>query len=469
MGLLGDTFGIMGGLARGATSASLWTCNMIFTGLQNAKTKKQVKEIYQRAYEANLANRAVAVLPETDKQQLLLTSGEPDDNDVYVLDTKSNTAALDHIWGEDGSLDSVVITGGRNNDRVCALLPFVRKTQIEDKPVIVLHTGNSELETMVQDEDNSRDYEFISGTACYYDVFRGMPTDDIAYLLYETMPKDSASPAAESLMRALIEVLLITEGKITLHNLAAFPLISLKKKIDELNNNGQLTGDEYDEINNYCMAGSSETASVRIFLNNVNRQFEAVYGKTYSKSSNIKRMLNQNGVIAINVGNSGNDLLTELVLNHLQLLQSQGRDFALLLDNIPISKYEKISDLIRGHQYAISSQDFVSSLCGGERKSEELFSEIMGNVNTTVVFRHSSGLSCQKWSDYFGKYHKIRIRYSIAQNDAFMNTSNSRGLTVDETDEPRISEQTIKQLSGGLACIHIIDYILIAEVKYPNN
>ena len=46
-----------------------------------------------------------------------------------------------------------------------------------------------------------------------------------------------------------------------------------------------------------------------------------------------------------------------------------------------------------------------------------------------------------------------------------MNTSNSRGLSVDEADEPRIRAETLGKLADGLACIHSIDGILIAEVK----
>ena len=463
MSLFGNAFGLMSGVTRGAASATMWTGNMIYTALQNARTKKEIRALYKHASDANFQNRAVAIVPGLSKQQLLLTSGEPDDNDVYDYQSKSLTIALDFIWGETQTPTSVIVSGGRNSDRVCALIPFVHKAQAENMPVIALHSGNSELEKMML--NHSRDCEFISRKYCYYDVFRGMPADDIAYLLYETMPEDAATPAAESLLRALIEVLLLTEGKITLHNLASFPLITLKNKIDAMKNGGLLSDDEYDEINHYCMAGSSDTDAVRIFLNRLNRQSEAVYGKPFANYSNIKRMLNQKGVIAIDVGASGNELFIALVLNHLLLLQSQGREFAVLLDNLPVAKHETITTLIQGHTYALSNQDFVSSLFGGEKNGNDLFSEITGNVNTTVLFRHASGTTCQKWSDHLGKYRKIRIRYNIAQNNSFMNTGNSRGLTVDEADEPRIRAETLGKLADGLACIHNINGILIAEVK----
>lgn len=463
MGWFGTTLGIMGGIARGATAASLWTGNQIYTGLQNARTKREVRALYQHASEANFQNRAVAALPEISKQQLLLTSGEPDDNDIYDYQSKSNTAGLDFIWGTTDSPNSMIVSGGRNEDRVCALIPFVHKAQAENITVIVFHSGNRQLEKMIK--SHSRDYEFISNSNSFYDAFRSMPVDDIAYLLYETMPDDVASPAAESLLRALIEVLLITEGKITLQTLSTFPLINLKKTIDGLKISDQLSNDEYDEINHYCMAGSSETDAVRIFLNRLNRQSENVYGKPKNNFSNIKRMMNYNGVVAIDVGTSSNDLLVSLIINHFLLLQSQGKEFVVLIDNIPVSRYSKLSELLRGQIFAISNQDFVSSLHGGEQNGDELFAEITGNVGTLVLFRHSSGTSCQKWSEHLGKYKKIRIRYNISQSNAFMNSNNSRGLSVDETDEPRVRAETIGKLGDGIACTHSVDGTLFAEIK----
>ena len=343
------------------------------------------------------------------------------------------------------------------------MMPFVHKAQNDGLAVFALHNGNDDLENMIQ--NHSVACESISRRGCYYDVFRGLPTDDIAFLLYESMPENMATPAAESLLMALIEVLLLTEGKITIQNLAAFPLNSLKSKIDTMYNTGVLAQAEYDDINHYCMAGSSETDAVRIFLSRLNRQTEAIYGKPTNLFSNTKRMINQRGAITIDVGGSNNELLMSLLLNHLLLLQSQGRQFGIVFDEIPIAKFEKISDLLRSHPCAISHQDFFSSLFGGKEKGDDLFSEITGSVETTVLFRHSSGTSCQKWSDYMGKYKKIRIRYNIAQNNAYMNTSNSRGISVDETDEPRIRAETLLKLTDGMACIYDTSGILIAKIQ----
>ena len=74
-------------------------------------------------------------------------------------------------------------------------------------------------------------------------------------------------------------------------------------------------------------------------MNKLNRQAEGIYGRPTGRKSNIKRMLNQKGVISIDVGGVNNELIGELVINHLMLLQAQGKEFSILLDDVPISRF----------------------------------------------------------------------------------------------------------------------------------
>jgi hypothetical protein len=307
----------------------------------------------------------------------------------------------------------------------------------------------------------------VSQIGLYYDVFRGMSVDDMAYYLYETMPKDNLKPGAESLLRALLDVVLRTDGNVTFQNLSAFPIHDLKDTLDKLQRNGEVTAGEYKEIDRYYMAGSSELDTVRIFLNKLNRQAEIVFGKPKTATCNIKRMLNHNGVLAIDIGSLNNDLVFDLVITHLMLLQSQGRVFSILLDDIPVSRFTKARDFLRGRVYAISSNDFIASLSGGEKSLDELFLELIGNVTTIVLFKHTSGTSCQKWSSHLGQYHKIIVKHNITQNRNYtevMSSGDYRAISVDEKDVPRVRPETLAKISGSLACISNAEGILFAEV-----
>jgi hypothetical protein len=466
MGLFDGSMGFMSSMLRGTSAVSFWTGNMIYTALQNAHTKKEIKALYQHAADANFHNRAVALLPNLNKQQLLLTTGEPDDNDIYDYRTKSKTAALDYIWGQSEGVESLIISGGQNDERIKALIPFIYRVQTLSSPqsIIILHTGNQMLKNMLL--KYCREVGFIDKNELYYDVFRGMPSDDIASLLYDTMPDGLASPIAETLLHALIEVLLRNDGFVTLHNLGKFPLNQLETTIDSMLKQGLFSPDEYSEIKSEYKAGASETASVSVFLNKLYKQAESVYGKQGNENSNIKAMLRRGSAIAIDVGKTGTDLLVSLVMNHLEALQLQGKKFSLVVDDISPARFPTLCNLLRTGSYAICNNDFISSL-HGTQQGDDLFEELTGYVNTTVLFRHKSGTTCQRWSKHLGTYRKIRIKWGLAQNNSFMNSSNSRDLKVHEVDEPRIRAETLQALPNSVACIHSLDGILIASVTEP--
>lgn len=439
---------------------SYMTGNAIYSAIQNSKTKKDIKRIIKETSDANYVNRAVTAMPYVNKRQLLLTP--ENENDIYICDTKSTTPALDFIWGTKATPESIVASGGSIEGRVKALMPFVRKTQMERMPVIAIHAGNPELEAMLS--ANSAIQEVISSEHAYYDVFRGMPVEDIAGILYETMPEET-NPGAEALLRALADIIIRLYGKIGLKEMAAYTMITFMDDLDSLLNQGGLTTDEYRDLSRDYMSGTSEIDAVKSFLYRLNRQIENVFGKSSVDTSNIKRTLNQKGIVIFDIGKARNDLVMKLILNHLLYYQENGKEFALLLDGIKISEYEQLRLLVKNRIFAISENDFVASLFGGKTRGEDLFAEIMGDVATTVIFTHKSGLSCQKWSEQFGKYHKLKLKMSISQSSAFMSgVSDSRSIQIEEADEARIKAETIAMLPEALACIHNQSGILIAKI-----
>ncbi len=93
-------------------------------------------------------------------------------------------------------------------------------------------------------------------------------------------------------------------------------------------------------------------------MNKLNRQAEGIYGRPTGRKSNIKRMLNQKGVISIDVGGVNNELIGELVINHLMLLQAQGKEFSILLDDVPISRFFENKGFIEGKDIRDKSEGF---------------------------------------------------------------------------------------------------------------
>lgn len=462
MGYFGNAFAVMTGILNVSSRVTMVTASAISSGIKKARTKKEIKMLMQQAEDTNRTNRAVITMPYANSAQLLLTSGEDYDNDLYLLNIQSAHPALDYIWGKSDAPESVIVSGGEQHDRTNGLMPFVRKLQNAGIPIVVLHKGNADIEAMLQ--NNSSIQARYGNGKLYYDMFRGMPAEDVASVLYETMP-ESTSPCAESLIRAVMEVLFLKTGTATFDDLASYPLVNLMDDLNTLYNTGSVTAAEFKDISRDYMAGSAEIDSVRSFLNKLNRQMRHVFGMPGRSSQNIKKILNQKGIASFDMGTGGNELAVSLLLNQLLYYQESGKSFALLIDDISPAKFYQMSSLLQNCIFGISSADFIASLSGGEKRADEWFTELTGNVGAVVLFGHKSGTTCQKWSDHIGKYHKIKISMTISQSEAFLMGSSNHGVSVQETDEPRVRAQTLSMLPEAVACIHRPDGTLIAEVE----
>ncbi|MCL1988188.1 MAG: hypothetical protein FWG64_09505 [Firmicutes bacterium] len=436
-------------------------------GLNNAQTQQEIEKMHQKAIEENTKNRQVFIVPSVKHQDLLLTSSEEDKDIIFVENSPS--LAFNCIWGNNPKVENTVVSGGENDSRIRALIPFVQRINAENSPLVVLHNGNQKLEEMLKNysKNYSKNCECI-GKSLYYNAFESMDSEDISSLLEKIMPQPTIT-AAKSLLQAVIKTIWETQNTVNFQNLANFPMQNGLNILENAHKKTEISTDEYNETKRKFLAGSAEMDSVKNFLDQLNRQAANIY-KSSKMCSNISKTINQKGKIAIDIGNSNNELIFSLVIEHLKFLQDKQK-FAILLDNIAISRFPKVADLLNGKTYAISHNDFISSLFGGEKNGDDIFTELAGNISTIVLFNHSSGTSCKKWSEHLGTYHKNLVTYNISQNNAFMNSSDSRGISVNETEEPRIRADTLGKLGrfdqnfSTLACIRCpTDEIIFAEI-----
>ncbi|GHU52972.1 hypothetical protein AGMMS49975_09950 [Clostridia bacterium] len=432
----------------------------VWSTIDNMRTRGDIRRVYQDASNANFENRKVSVVKGMNKQQLLLTQG--DDNDIYDIQTQGNVTAIDYIIGNTNMPDNIVVSGGKIEDRTKALMPFIHMLQQNNVPIIAIHCGNRHLENLINAHSGA--YEIISQASLFYDAFRALPGNDIEYILSETILENEKNPKAELLIRTVVEVLLHSEGKVTFQNLSVFPVDKLMDKLNALLKQNAITSNEHADISRDYMSGSTEITTVRSFINKLNRQVSGVYGTTPKNGCNIKKLLNLNGVACVDVGANGNDLLINLALGHIKYLQGLNKEFALVIDGVDTARFPKISTLLRGRKFALSHNDFISSLFGGKEKGEDIFTQLMGDVTKLVLMRHSSGTSCKKWSEHLGTYHKIKVTMSISQSlghtggglifGGTANNANQRGIQVSETDEPRVRAETLSMLPEGVTCVH---------------
>ena len=438
-----------------------------FSVIRNAATSFNEGRRIRRTAEASRDNRGVWVSSSVDKKALCLND-DPKFDDTETVRDADNEPALDYLAGDSEFPESVIISGGTDEDRCTALIPFIFKSQNKNMSIVILHNSDSELEAMIA--GNCKAYEIISQDGLYCDILAGLIPDDIVRLIYDTIGEDKAKEGTESLLRALVNVVLTRNSKACVEDIASFPLGSLRNEINRLKDSRLIKDYEHSEWTGDYDAGSKARDSVRSFLDRLNTDFKSVFGEARPKRSNIRRTLNSKGIVMIDIGKCSAEIAVQLIMNYLLLLDKNNHNFNVIIDDLPIAKFPEFGDLIRGRAYAISHSDFIASLSlsrskyNHENNSEELFIDLTCDAGAAVVFRHNGIVSCRKWSEYFGTYRKIKVQREHTRSGGLFSYHRSDALAEHEQDLPRVRERSISMLPDGVACVYRSEGIFIGSI-----
>ena len=421
----------------------------------------QVRSKHKKASKASEQNRSVFISPYIDKKALLLND-DPDYDDVSIKDI----SGIDYLCCDDGCNENekLIISGGSDSERARAFIQFISSSNAHNIPIVAIHNANRELEKVIYSV--IKKCEVISSYPdpknYYYHIFGGMNVDDIVHIIFASMKESEDSEpeeGTEPLIRSLVMLIIMKEGTVTVHNIAAFPLKQIENEADRLYKAKLIDNHEYDEIIRNYKAGSSARDSLRMFLSELKLEFEALFGKPSGRKSNIKSIINHAGAVVIDTGRGNYRRAVNLMLKHFTLMQLQGKEFNILIDNFPVYKFPVVMDFIRGRNYSAGHKDFINLLCGGD---DDLFSEL-ADGGTAILFRHK-GDSSRKWSEYLGNYLKIKAKSSITQSGFIFNFQPSKSFEDEELEKPRISPATLSRLPAGIACISRDHEILITQI-----
>jgi hypothetical protein len=138
----------------------------------------------------------------------------------------------------------------------------------------------------------------------------------------------------------------------------------------------------------------------------------------------------------------------ELIVNSLIIAMNRGCDFSLMIDDIAFMNNDMLKNTVcqkSNHHNIIVSKDLYA-LTGGK---EDVFAAIIGEAEKTVLFNHSSNVSCEKWSKYVGEYDKIAVSYSAnsgwSQSSKWGFNTNS-GQTETLKREAKVKPEQINRL-----------------------
>lgn len=363
---------------------------------------------------------------------------------------------VDALFPPQTCKDSIIISGGSRGERLHICEEILRNAYNAKHPVIILHTANDAMENIIARNGFGT---VVSERNKMFDAFTSFEFNEIYQVVTDTCKsKYDIKPAGRYVLQVAYDLLINRGKKPYFSGFANCPYFKLSDTITTRLNNGAITQDIADKLNSFLLTGQTECPKIDTFFNDMKSQIDYLSAPDPAgvHAVSVLSTIKKNQILCIDIRSSSNIMLMELIVNSLIIAMNRGYDFSLIIDDIAFVNNEMLKNTLcqkANHHNIIMSKDLYA-LTGGK---EDIFSAIIGEAEKTVLFAHSSSISCDKWSKYVGEYDKI----DVSQNhNAGWNQSNkwgynsSDGQTERLKREAKVKPEQINRLSQNEAFIY---------------
>jgi hypothetical protein len=442
--------------------------------MDNAAKKRNARQMRERIAleERNAADRNVALrgiqstetfcsattlaLPAVSHETLLLTDGSTgSDRTHFEAITRTSTINL-------------LASGGSEMVRNQAITFFCQDAIARGKTAIVLHCGNEDFQRRVASGLPSSKYIPVDGISFHYDPFAKMSPADIATIMSKAAPTDyRLPPSATKLIEVAAEILKRSGVTQILRGLVNCPVNDLFPILDKRHSEGRMDDTTYNKLTADYGGCQREAHFLGTYLHDLKGQLRELPLERGSSSLDYDEASRKSCIISINISNSMNDLLVDLITEHLRDLFRRNRNIAIVLDGLDIHYDNKLIQMLKRNRncnFAISSPDAFAAIGA---KKEELDS-LLGADCRLILLRHGSPRSAEYWSEYFGKYERTEILSSFNESQArFMSPAEiTQGYAPHKTEVAKILPDVFKNLTDSQFCAYDaeIGYTLLADI-----
>ena len=366
------------------------------------------------------------------------------------------STSVDVLFPPNTYKDSVLVSGGNDNDRLDVCEVIIRNAYNAKHPVIILHTANGGMEKMIARNGFGT---VISSNNKLFDAFTSLDFNEIFQVVTESCKtKYDIKPAGRYVLQVAYDLLINRGRNPYFAGFANCPYFQLSNQIESRLNSGAITQDIADKLHSLLLTGQSECLKIDTFFSDAKSQIDYLSApdpKAVGAISVLSAIKN-NQIMCIDVKSSGNVMLVELVVNSLIIAMNRGYDFTLLIDDVAFINNEMLKNTVSqkaNHHNIIISKDLYA-LTGAR---EDVFTTLIGEAEKTVLFSHSSNISCEKWSKYIGEYDKIDVSWNT--NSGFSQSSKwgfntNQGQTDSMKREAKVKPEQINSLSQNEAIVY---------------
>jgi len=364
--------------------------------------------------------------------------------------------AADALFPPQACKDSVIISGGNQGERLYICEGILRNAYDAKHPIIILHTANGAMENIIARNGFGT---VVSARNKMFDAFTSFEFNEIYQAVTDTCKsKYDIKPAGRYVLQVAYDLLMNRGKKPYFSSFANCPYFKLSDTIAKRLSSGAITQDEADKLNSILLTGQAECPKIDTFFNDMKSQIDYLSAPDPAsvKAVSVLSAIKKNQILCIDMRSSSNVMLMELIVNSLIIAMNRGYDFSLVIDDIAFVNNDMLKNMLcqkSNHHNIILSKDLYA-LTGGK---EDIFAAIIGEAEKTVLFSHSSSISCDKWSRYVGEYDKIDVSQSHnsgwSQSSKWgFNTNNGQTETLKR--EAKVKPEQINRLSQNEAFIY---------------
>lgn len=376
--------------------------------------------------------------------------------------TRYEPSDIEGFIERDTQVGSYIISGGENWYRAKAAAAVVACSLEQDLPVIALHEGDAILEKEVLNATSfTNNKVIITSNTAVYDPFYNRTNAEICNLILNSCGQViKINFDGQQYISGIADFIKSKRIPPYFEMFASCPHDLLFEKVDEAEQNGYINNQDATKIRNELMQGQSERSSIQSFFSQLSYQGRGVLSNRGNRHSavNIKTAVLHNGLLMMDIGSSTNEILLNLIVNEIKEVLSCGKPIMLALDDINITSNELLYKLVKSLSARCLTTLFANDVYSMLGADDNLFHSFTGNACKCIVFSHSSGTSCSKWSEIFGYYDVDKISQNITTNQNYQwgyGSGVSNSISVSANREFVIKPEEIAQLQPNE--VYILD------------
>lgn len=330
---------------------------------------------------------------------------------------------IEAFFEENAPLENMIFSGGANSIRIRAITRAVECAYVQGYNVMVLHCGNGELEQCMSNYFGSGNMCLINGKNKLYDPFSGATNDEIARLTISSSTKDNKINAVgRYYLNGVSDYIRVNHKQPRCYMFIKCPHLTFIDDVNRAESQGRISQNQARSIISQIMQGEIERGNIETFFQAFSRQSSAILVEKVNAANavNFSVAAQRQQIFCVDVQTNINTVLINMLINEAYDLMAHGAKVMIVVDGIQMLSSDVLGDCSKRAGYNLSVVASSDDVYSGFNNSENDFFAFAGKCSKIVISKHSSAVSCQKFSDLIGSYDKQEINNSYAQNTNYV-------------------------------------------------